>query len=153
MTTADGRFAALIVERAAERGGGWFGVGGHVSPGETFADAARRVLAHKAGLAPASPLRDIPGYLHEIPILPVQRGRYPPDARVLSEYAFWVPLREPLTPTLHPAHYTQAQWLPLERGLARLTYAMHARALRLAAAAMAVQAAPPRSAEPATPVE
>ncbi len=129
---------ALLVERAAHQGGGWGGIAGAVESGDTLAGAATRAVGHAAGITLDRPPHPIPGYLHRIPIADWDRPHYPPGTKLLNEYAFWALLPAADAPRLDPARYTRAEWLPLQQALGRVSLAMHTRALRLAASALAM---------------
>lgn len=135
LARVDDHVRVLLVERTPARGGGWFGLGGPVRMGEPLADAAARYLGLEIGWLHAAPVRRVDGYLHRVPVPPAERAQYPCGTEYLAEHAFWCLIPDVVPPQLDHDRYARAQWLRVQPALGRLTFAMHARALRLALAA------------------
>ena len=132
----NGRVRVLLARRAGLQGPGWFGFGGRVTPGERLSAAAARFLMQQAGMVETGVVHQVPGYIHRFPVPPGDRELYASETRLLAEYAFWAVAPPPSPDEAAPHASPSLRWFGVDHALSTLTYAMHARAVRLAVAAL-----------------
>jgi lipoyl(octanoyl) transferase len=130
--TGDGR--VLLLRRSAERGGFWQPVTGRIEPGETAEQAARRELREETG----AELRVIAlGYRHGFGLEPGVNRVRPGTVVIAEETAFAARLPPGFVPRLSDEHTAHAT-VTVDEALERLRFAGLRRAVRLAAARLAL---------------
>ena len=123
----------LVLRRAPDRGGFWQIVTGRIEAGESPRDAAARELLEETGLGPEQGVELRPlGYEHAFGLaLPATPDGARP--RLAREVCFFATVPEGAEARLSSEHDDLA-WLPPDEAAARVKYAGHRRALRLAVA-------------------
>lgn len=114
----------LLLRRAAggRCPGSWEGVHGHIEPGETPADAARREILEETGLRPAR--------LYNLSRVEAFYQHGPDEVALVPVFLAWM---EPeASPVLGPEHDT-AVWVPVAEAGSRASWPRTVRALKDAA--------------------